>query len=250
MSDKKSLGSKLERLDKCVSKLTELSRKDATALIKQGRVAVDGEVILSGAQKVDINSEIRIDDDVINLYEEAFKKRVFMLNKPTDMVCADRDKNHRIVTSLFADELRYEELHCAGRLDIDTTGLLIVTDDGELIHEITHPKKEIAKVYRAVTDKAIPERAVKAFLKGMKHPEEREAYKSAKLEIIEDNVGMVTVSEGRFHEVKRLFECVGCEVIELTRLKIGALVLDENLAEGEYRLLSDAEVKLLFAKEE
>ena len=156
--------------------------------------------------------------------------------------------NHRIVTSLFVEELRPDTLHCAGRLDIDTTGLLIVTDDGELIHEITHPKKEITKLYRAVTDKPIPEKAVSAFLKGIKHPEEKFPYKSAKLTIESANVGLVEVKEGRFHEVKRLFECVGCEVIELTRLRIGSLELDDSLEEGEYRLLSDDEVDLLFAK--
>lgn len=238
-----------ERLDKCVAKLTGLSRKEASALIKEGRVLVDGKAALEAALKIPVNSIITIDDDEISLYEEGFKKRVYMLNKPTDMVCADRDRNHRIVTSLFVDELRPETLHCAGRLDIDTTGLLIVTDDGELIHEITHPKKEIVKLYRAVTDKPIPEKAVSAFLKGLKHPEEKFPYKSAKLTIEADNVGLVEVKEGRFHEVKRLFECVGCEVIELTRLKIGSLELDESLEEGEYRLLSDDEVELLFVKD-
>lgn len=239
-----------ERLDKCVSKLTGLSRKEATALIKEGRVLVDGEAALQAALKIPVTAVITIDDEEIALFEEGFKKRVYMLNKPADMVCADRDRNHRIVTSLFVGELRHETLHCAGRLDIDTTGLLIVTDDGELIHEITHPKKEITKLYRAVTDKPIPERAVSAFFKGLKHPEEKFPYKSAKLTLEAENVGLVEVSEGRFHEVKRLFECVGCEVIELTRLKIGSLCLDESLEEGEYRLLADDEVSLLFEKNE
>lgn len=239
---------KLERLDKCVSKLTGLSRLNASSLIKDGVVLVDGAVITDKSYKVsdDQNIEVEGFEGFESSVSDIFKKRVFMLNKPADFVCADRDKNHRVVVDLFLDELYKEKLHCVGRLDCDVTGLLLVTDDGDLIHEVTAPKANIKKTYIAITDKKIPEKAVEAFFKGIKHPEEKKRYKSAILEILSDNVGKVTVTEGRYHEVKRLFEMVGVNVISLERISIGELTLDEDLALGEYRLLDDSEIALIF----
>lgn len=236
---------KKERLDKCVAKVFSLTRTQAFGLIKNQRISINGQVVLDPALKISLDTLIAL-DDIQSSASEGFKKRVFMLNKPKDYVCADRDRQHMVVVGLFADEPRYEQLHCAGRLDIDTTGLIIVSDDGNLIHEITAPKKNIEKVYLATTNDEIPNTAIELFAKGLKHKEEAHRYKSAKLEIIDSHLGKVTVTEGRFHEVKRLFECVGLEVIELQRIQIGKLLLDENLDEGEYRDLSLDEIELIF----
>ena len=233
------------RLDKAVSHNFDVPRSYAAKLIKAGDVEVDGEVITDPAAKVSIESQIVIDGNEVAA-SDGFKKRVFMLNKPNGYVCADKDNNNPIVINIFSDIPKFTQMHCVGRLDIDTTGLIIVTDDGDLNHKITSPKSGVTKTYRAVTKEKISERDIENFAKGLKHPEEKTRYKSALLEIVSDNEALVTVTEGRFHEVKRLFECVGNEVLELERLYIGQLRLDEDLEEGEYREMSDEDIELVF----
>lgn len=247
----------MQRLDKCVSHLTGMSRQQASKAIKAGDVTVDGEVLTDAAQKISIESQIVIvgyndDVDEIASAQDAFKHRVFMLNKPYDFICADRDKHYRLVTGLFNTELKSEQLHCAGRLDVDTTGLLIVTDDGELNHRITSPKKETIKLYYAVLEQVVPESAVAQFARGIKHPEESKRYQPANLVLLPDDtqgrhIACVQLTEGRYHEVKRLFESVGCSVQHLSRLAIGQLNLGE-LKIGEYQVLSDDQIELLFAE--
>lgn len=261
-------GKEVQRLDKVVSHLTGMSRSNVSKLIKNGEVTVDDEVITDSAAKICVHSVIVIagfndvsasDDDgevEVVTAADAFKKRVFLLNKPYNYVCADRDKNHAIVSSLFRNELNLEKLHSAGRLDIDTTGLLIVTDDGDLNHEITSPKKEVSKVYLARLDKACPVTAVSAFANGIKHPEEKKRYQSALLTILDtedqsfasEHWAAVQVTEGRYHEVKRLFEVVGCEVLDLVRVAVGALTLPSDLDLGEYVSLTLEQQKSLFEK--
>ena len=233
------------RLDKAVSHNFDVPRSYAAKLIKAGGVEVDGEVVTDPAAKISIEADIVIDGNEVSV-SDGFKKRVFMLNKPNGYVCADRDNNNPIVINIFSDVPKFTQMHCVGRLDIDTTGLIIVTDDGDLNHKITSPKSGVTKTYRAVTKEKISERDIEHFAKGLEHPEEKTRYKSALLEIVSSNEALVTVTEGRFHEVKRLFECVGNEVLELERLYIGQLRLDEDLEEGEYRELSDEDIELVF----
>ena len=233
------------RLDKAVSHNFDVPRSYAAKLIKAGDVEVDGEVVTDPAAKVSIESQIVIDGNEVAA-SDGFKKRVFMLNKPNGYVCADKDNNNPIVINIFSDIPKFTQMHCVGRLDIDTTGLIIVTDDGDLNHKITSPKMGVTKTYRAVTKLPIKEKDVELFARGLKHPEEKTKYKSAPLEIVSENEGLVTVTEGRFHEVKRLFECVGNEVLELERLYIGQLSLDSTLEEGEYREMDEEELDLVF----
>lgn len=247
----------MQRLDKCVSHLTGMSRQQAAKAIRAGDVSVDGEVLTDAAQKISLESQIVIadfNDDVEEQLsaQDAFKHRVFVLNKPYDFVCADRDKNYRLVVSLFNTELKSEQLHTAGRLDVDTTGLIIVTDDGELNHQITSPKKEVTKLYYAILDQAVNETAVQQFAKGIKHPEETKRYQPAKLILLPvDEQGRhracVQLSEGRYHEVKRLFEMVGSNVVHLSRLAIGNLTLGD-LDIAQYRSLEESELDKLFAE--
>lgn len=262
-------GKEVQRLDKVVSHLTGMSRSNVSKLIKNGDVTVDDEVITDSAAKICVHSVIVIagfndvlpeDDGDVELVRasDAFKKRVFLLNKPYNYVCADRDKNHAIVTSLFRNELNLEKLHSAGRLDIDTTGLLIVTDDGDLNHEITSPKKEVCKVYLARLDKAVPESAIKNFASGIKHPEEKKRYQAAHLTLLDtsdldcagEHWAAVQLTEGRYHEVKRLFEVVGCEVQDLVRVAVGSLTLPSELNLGDYVTLDVEDQKKLFEKSE
>lgn len=263
---KKSDTKQIQRLDKVVAHLTGMSRTDVNHLIRDGAVLVNGEAILDGATKVSLEAEIHIlgedeeSTEALGAASDAFKKRVFMLNKPVDYVCADRDKHRLVVSALFREEQNIESLHCAGRLDVDTTGLLIVTDDGDLNHQITSPKKEVGKLYLARLDKEVPESAVKSFLRGIKHPEEAKRYKEAKLFIIkkedhpealnavrgEQHWAAVTLTEGRYHQVKRMFEVVGCEVLDLARLAIGSLQLDSSLTLSNYVKLEDEDIAKLF----
>lgn len=233
------------RLDKAVSHNFDVPRSYAAKLIKAGDVEVDGEVIADPAAKISIEADIVIDGNEVSV-SDGFKKRIFMLNKPNGYVCADRDNNNPIVINIFSDIPKFTSMHCVGRLDIDTTGLILVTDDGDLNHKVTSPKMEVTKTYRATTKNKLVEKDIELFKKGLKHPEEKTRYKGALLEILGDHEALVTVTEGRFHEVKRLFECVGNEVLELERLYIGQLRLDEDLEEGEYREMSDEDIELVF----
>lgn len=284
----------INRLDKCVSHLTGLSRQQATKLIKDGAVRVDGELITKAMTKVSMHSHIVIEGFTAEVedYEaegsevdsaavsaeggtkvaDAFKKRVFLLNKPFGYVCSERDRNHSVVSTLWGRELFSAKLQAVGRLDVDTTGLLLVTDDGALNHALTSPKKQVSKLYLARLNRPVPAQAVEQFARSIKHPEEEKRYQSATLTILptqdtlstsdylktqlgvaqEDSEeaaagqpaywAAVLLSEGRYHEVKRLFEVVGCEVVELVRVAMGSLLLPEGLLLGEYVPLSDEEV--------
>ena len=233
------------RLDKAVCHNFDLTRSVAVKLIRQGLCEVEGEVVTDPSLKIASNAAISLDGCQMSA-DEGFKKQIYMLNKPDGYVCADRDNNNPVVINIFSDIPKFTKMHCVGRLDIDTTGLLLVTDDGDLNHQITSPKYLVTKTYLATTKDKISEKDIALFAKGLKHPEEKSRYKEALLEIVSDNVALVTVTEGRFHEVKRLFECVDNEVIELKRLYIGSLCLDETLSEGDYRPLEDGEIEKLF----
>ncbi len=234
------------RLDKAVSHNFDVPRSYATKLIRAGDVFVNEEMIKDPAAKISIDADIVIDGNEVSV-SDGFKKHVYMLNKPNGYVCADRDNNYPIVINIFSDIPKFTSMHCVGRLDMDTTGLILVTDDGDLNHKITTPKMNVTKTYRAATRDKLVEKDIALFLKGLKHPEEKERYKPAILEIISDNEALVTVTEGKFHEVKRLFECIDNEVVELKRLYIGQLALDEELEEGEYKELDDEDIQKVFS---
>ena len=239
------MADKLERLDRAVSHAFGLSRTIAVRVIRAKRVAVDGEVQNDPSLKIPKSATLALDGDEVGV-EQAFLKRVFMLNKPAGYVSADRDANFPTVAGIFSGEPKAEDLHCVGRLDADTTGLLLMTDDGDLNHRLTSPKKGVVKAYEALTRDPIKPDCVKAFVSGLRHPDEHSRYRPAQLVITGERSAVVYVTEGRFHEVKRLFECVGNEVTELRRLSIGRLELDDSLDEGEYRMLGKDELALLF----
>lgn len=241
---------KAERLDKILAQLLDISRSDASALIKAGRISVNEEPALKAQDKVLPHDLIYLDEELIEAASAASQRRVLMLNKPVGCVCADKDKLHPTVHNYLTDVPHRDELHCAGRLDLDACGLLIITDDGALIHEITAPKKQVAKTYLVRTDVPIPENAKTLLERGVKHPEERERYRPAQFLSLGEKEALVRVSEGRFHEVKRMFEVLGCTVVYLERRSIGRLTLPEDLKAGAFRALSEDEVSLLFESPE
>lgn len=396
-----SIPKEMQRLDKCVSHLTGLSRQMASKLIKDGAVSVNGELITKPMIKISINSQIIIDgyhealhnstddaeinewdedaslgehnsintiktntytdkdsdsnhaysdacnsdhvysddnEDALNEFDNAdekqilnqhmfinttvanaFKKRVFLMNKPYGYVCSNSDRNHAIVSSLWSRERYSNKLQSVGRLDVDTTGLLLFTDDGELNHALTSPKKQVSKLYLARLNRSVPPQAIKKFAHGIKHPEETKRYQSAQLTILTPSLvskvdsyplhctsrqyklnantithpsqqltsenmelndsmtknftnaasvkatnnayynekataitplaqtcywAAVQLNEGRYHEVKRLFEMIDCEVLELVRVAIGSLLLPQGLTLGSYIPLNADELKL------
>ena len=232
----------LERLDKLLASQGVASRSDAGRMIRAGRVRVDGRVCRSPAEKADgALQEIRLDGAPLSYSRHVY----IMLNKPPGLLCVSRDPKAATVMDLLPPALRRPGLFPAGRLDKDTTGLLLITDDGELAHKMLSPKSHVYKQYRAQLDAPVEEADIQAFAAGVAW--EGEQYAPARLWVEQDpRAAFVEIREGRFHQVKRMFQARGKTVLQLKRLKIGGLWLDSTLQEGECRLLTPQEIQAIF----
>lgn len=220
----------MERLDKIISSQTNYSRKDVKDLVKKKSVLVNGEVVL----KSDIKIDSSIDKIVILGKELVFKKYIYlMLNKPKGYVSASFDKNDKTVLELVPNKYKHRNLFPAGRLDKDTTGLMIITDDGEFAHNILSPKKHISKTYNVTIDIPMNKDMVIGFKNGVNLSDGE--CKSASLEITGKHTGIVILTEGRYHQIKRMFGCFGAKVTELERIKMGNFSLPNDLSLGEVR---------------
>lgn len=225
------------RLDKLLSESTAFTRSQLKQLIKSGRVTVNGTVTTSPEYKLEPeNARVCVDDAPVS-YSKFY---YFMLNKPAGLLSATDDRKQRTVIDLFPPELR-PRLFPVGRLDKDTTGLLLVTDDGNFAHKVISPRSEIVKLYRAVTAVSVSDDDISAFARGIVLADGTRCLPAA-LEKCPDGSCLVSVTEGKYHQVKRMLASRGKPVIELKRLQIGGLRLDEGLAEGEFRRLTDDEL--------
>ncbi|WP_316676288.1 16S rRNA pseudouridine(516) synthase RsuA [uncultured Tolumonas sp.] len=229
------------RLDKHLHQCLGISRSQASLLLRAGRITVNGTIVKSGSLHVNEQDVILFDDDSLqtlgdNLY-------YFMLHKPQGYVCANADANHPSITQLF-DLPRADELHAAGRLDVDTTGLVLVTNDGQWSHRVTSPRKQCEKIYRVWLAEAISDETRKQFAEGILLRSETQPTRPAKLEIVTPREVLLTIHEGKYHQVKRMFAAVGNHVERLHREQIGALALDANLPEGDFRALTAEEISL------
>ncbi|WP_255463324.1 16S rRNA pseudouridine(516) synthase RsuA [Microbulbifer sp. YPW1] len=229
--------SKPIRLDKAISQVTDLSRAEVKRAARQERITVNGVAVTDPSSKIFESDELCLDGELLN---EA-GPRYFMLNKPLGYVCATKDGEHPTVLDLL-DEPNKHKLHVAGRLDIDTTGLVLITDDGQWSHRITSPRHHCAKTYYAHLADPIEDNAIDKFEKGVWLNNEKTRTKPAKLEILYRNEVRITISEGRYHQVKRMFAALGNRVLELHRERIGQIQLDEELTEGDYRPLTPEEI--------
>lgn len=229
------------RLDKYISDCGAASRSEVKRLVKKGAIGVNGSAAVRADMKIDEESDIVS----INGERLAYRKFIYlMLNKPRGYVSAVEDKRYPTVAELVPEEYRHFNVFPAGRLDLDTEGLLILTNDGALCHEIISPKKNIYKRYFAVLDADADEGDVEAFRAGMEFKDF--TAKSAKLEITDNpREVFIEISEGKFHQVKRMCERVGKNVVYLKRVAIGSLRLDESLALGETRIMTEEELKRL-----
>lgn len=234
----------LMRLDKYLADCTALTRSQLRREIRSGAVTVNGEVITQPEHKLDPDSA------AVTLGGEKVEYKKFcyyMLNKPAGILSATDDKKQRTVIDLFPPEIKKRGIFPVGRLDKDTTGLLIITDDGELAHKVISPKSGIVKTYIADTDGAVTPADVKAFAEGVTLKDGTKCL-PAELEPLAGSRCIVRVSEGKYHQVKRMLASVGKPVLALKRVAIGALELDKTLAEGEFRPLGQNELCNLYKK--
>ena len=231
------------RLDKYICECTQLTRSLATQAIRGKRVTVNDVIIKSGSTKISVDTDIVMLDSQTLVFEEGF--RYYMMHKPPGMVCANTDSDHPIIFDIMYDEPALNKLHTVGRLDLDTTGFLLITDDGKWSHFITSPKHHKPKTYRVWLAEDIINTAEKQFAEGIMLRSEKDLTQPATIERISNTEVLVTLNEGKYHQVKRMFAAVGNHVEGLHREKIGDVSLDEDLGEGEYRELSPEEVSSL-----
>ena len=247
------------RLDKFIAENTGLTRSQATKAIRQSAVKINDEIVKNGATKVSQEDEIYFEDELLPWVEEG---QYFMLHKPQGYVCSTDDPDHPTVL-YFLDEPGYVcshddgdyptiyqffepplsgKLHSAGRLDVDTTGLVLLTDDGQWSHRITSPKHQCEKTYLVTLADPVENHYASACEEGILLRGEKEPTKPAKLEVLDDYNVNLTISEGRYHQVKRMFAALGNKVVGLHRWRIGNVELDESLEEGEFRPLTQEEI--------
>lgn len=226
------------RLDKFLSQYTDYSRSQIQQLVKAARVTVNGEIVRKADNKLRGDEQIKLDDQLI----QAFSNRYIMLHKPLGYVCANNDSEHPVVIDLL-DIPRKQDLQIAGRLDIDTTGLVLLTDDGQWNHRITAPKQECTKTYLVTTADPIQQNVITIFVQGVQLHSEKHLTRPAQLEILSSHSARLQIHEGKYHQVKRMFAATGNRVVQLHRESIGNILLDSQLAPGEYRPLTESEIQ-------
>lgn len=226
------------RLDKMLAHMGYGTRKEVKELIRKGYVSVDGEIIKSDDYKVDENSEVIIFNEVVKYDEFIY----LMLNKPDGYISATFDNNLPTVLDLICG---YESrnLFPVGRLDIDTFGLLLLTNDGQLAHKLLSPRNHVNKKYYLKYEGKLNPNVQEIFNKGIQIDDY--ITKPAIFEDLGNNEAYITISEGKFHQVKRMMEYVGCKVTYLERVTFGNLTLDNNLKRGEFRKLTEEEIECL-----
>lgn len=227
----------MERLDKIISATGKKSRREVKLLIKQGRILVDGVPAAAAEMKVDpAVSEILLDGENIGYQRFTY----LMLHKPAGVLSAVEDRRQKTVLDLLPEELQKRGLSPVGRLDKDTEGLLLLTNDGALTHHLLSPKHHVDKVYYARVEGRLEQADCEAFAAGMTLGDGLECM-PAGLEILSGNEALVTLQEGKFHQVKRMLAARGKPVVYLKRLSMGSLQLDETLLPGEFRHLTEEE---------
>ncbi|HHW7506936.1 TPA: 16S rRNA pseudouridine(516) synthase RsuA [Mannheimia haemolytica] len=226
------------RLDKFIAENTGLTRSQAAKVLKSGVVTVNGNIEKSGAAKISQEDEIYYEDQKLEWVEEG---QYFMLYKPQGYICSHDDGEYPTVFQFF-DYPLMTKLHTAGRLDVDTTGLVLLTDDGKWSHRITSPKHHCEKTYLVTLADPVEDFYAQRLAEGILLRGEKEPTLPAQLEILDDYNVNLTISEGRYHQVKRMFAALGNKVEALHRWRIGDVVLDERLEEGEFRPLTSEEI--------
>lgn len=232
----------MERIDKVIAVSLNLSRADAKSYIKKGLVSVNGSIIKNIGLKVD-----EVADFIIcNGNRLAYNKFVYiMMNKPKGVISASEGRKDKTVIDILPDDMKRKNLFPAGRLDKDTTGFMLITDDGNFAHKILSPKNHISKTYIARLDKPFDDSIIAEFEKGVALYDD--LCMPAKLSAVDGDykTARVEIKQGMYHQIKRMFKKFGLTVMELKRIKMGGLYLDESLKSGESRYLTDKELEII-----
>jgi 16S rRNA pseudouridine516 synthase len=234
---------KNQRLDKIISSQTKLSRKEAALQIKQGFLSLNGSVVTRPDEKADPENDII----VFNGERLEYKQYIYiMMNKPKGVISASTDKNAETVLDLVPAQWRRDGLFPAGRLDRDTTGFMLITDDGNFAHEILSPRKHIEKTYVAELEKPLSQADAETLEKGITLADGT-SFDRCSIKILNENANIaeIRIHEGKYHQIKRMFAFVGNQVVELRRTAMGNLTIDIGLGEGECRLILPHELKLI-----
>ena len=228
----------MKRIDKIISEQTYYTRKEIKKLISQGMIYVNQDKVNKPEQKYDETSiSIRINGEEIEV-----KKHIYLLlNKPKGYVSTTEKNSEKTVLDLVPEKYKNRNLFPAGRLDKDTTGLMLITDDGEFAHNILSPKKHVKKEYEVTLDIPVTETMVEGFKKGVMLNDGE--CKSADLEITGEYTARVVITEGRYHQIKRMFGCYGAKVVELNRICMGNLYLPQDLKLGEIKEATSNELQ-------
>ncbi len=233
-----------QRLDRFISASSRIPRGDVRKLVAARRITVDGNIACDAGLLVDYFSHITLDDKTL----QHNTRRYYLLNKPAGVVSATTDETHPTVIDILrtfgVSGCALKDLHIAGRLDRSSTGLLLLTNDGEWSKRISAPDKNIFKVYQVTVEKPINDNYIKAFRDGMFFPYEGITTKPAQLEIIDAYSARVTLMEGKYHQIKRMFGRFRNPVLKLHRIRIGNIELDSTLESGQFRELTQNEVRL------
>jgi len=236
----------MERIDKIIASQGQFSRSEVKKLVKGGRVTIDGSVVRSSDIKADPDkSVIAVDGKALD-----YKKHIYiMLNKPQGVISASNDKAQKTVVDLVPEELFREGLFPAGRLDSDTRGFVLITDDGDFAHRILSPKNHIMKTYHAVLEAPLTENDIAAFRNGIELSDGTLCLEAeVKMLHAEPPTAQVKICEGKYHQVKRMFAALGNKVLDLRRVKMGELSLDESLSEGQCREITAEELALVLKR--
>ena len=233
-----------ERLDKILSSMGICSRKEAKTLVKEKVIRVNDKIVISSDEKFDPESDkIYIKEQPLN-----YRKNIYlMMNKPAGVISATNDDHEKTVIDLLPKEYKRPGLFPVGRLDKDTEGLLLITDDGGLAHDLLSPRKHVDKTYFVKADGVLEEKDIASFKDGIVLADGTKCM-SAVLEIIQNEMkdeAYVTIKEGKYHQVKRMFASIHKPVLYLKRIRMGTLKLDDKLKEGCVRILSDEEIFML-----
>lgn len=227
----------MERTDKLLSSQGNISRSEVKELIRKGKVSANGRTVKKPEEKYDSDTT----EFIVDGKKLEFKKYVYiMMNKPKGVLSASRDRNAKTVIDLLPSEMKRKNLFPAGRLDKDTEGFMLITDDGELAHKMLSPKSHVYKLYEAECDRDLDEEDVRAFEKGIVCGDI--VFLPAQMKLLGGNRALVEICEGKFHQIKKMFKSVNAEVTALKRLRIGEVFLDPALAPAESRYLNEKEI--------
>lgn len=235
------MSAKKHRLDRFISAKTGTPKSEVRLMLAQKRIYVDGQLATDINQPIDQFSHVALDGAVV----QNNTRRYIMMNKPIGVVSATKDEQHKTVMDLLVEKnINTDDLHIVGRLDLHSSGLLLLTNDGDWSRALMSPENKVAKVYEVTVKHPINGECIQAFANGMYFSYEDITTKPAKLERISERVAKVTLEEGRYHQIKRMFGRFRNPVLALHRVSIGEIELDTDLAPGEYRALRKNEVNI------